>query len=239
MTLSADTASSIISFLLLAVAFLISIGLGGSVSAHLKLLIGDRLAVIEGYGSPNPFAHVGFFEIIIFCIFRIMWREPQPFDWDWSPGFRGYIERVVYLLGAAFFHIFLAAIGLFLGILFWKAKFFNLIVLFPSIPTGSVVHFFQTTMIPASSFSIVSALLLGHIVIANIILFLLELLNKTTKYIFMTYISPSRRDDIWFQLASLALILLLFIMFEDVLWMTAWHLISRPVIFCANLIGAL
>lgn len=222
------TVSSIISFIILAAASLVSVGIAGSLSAYIKLWIGDQAAIEEGFGDPNPFVHIDVINIIIFLIFKILWRVRQPFSWYWSEGARGYVERVVYVIGVGCVHLLLASGALLTGTMLWGISFYKMAFIYPGVSAHKQVSLVKALFAESSSLSRIAILLCAAFIMVNLILCLFELLNRVIEYVLMTYIFPYRQD-LWIHILSVLLIFSLFLVFESPLWAAAWRIAAWPV----------
>ena len=105
----AFSALSLASLLLFVSAFLLLIGIQGSLSAYIKSWVGDDTALQEGFDSCNPFVHMHPLAVLLFLVFRFLFCNRQPFAWVWADGWRGIFQRLFFVLGVTFFHLVSAA----------------------------------------------------------------------------------------------------------------------------------
>ncbi len=138
------------------------------VSAYIKYFIGDNTALEEGYGNPNPFIHIDFFGIILFLLTKIILRVRQPFNWNWKDGINGIFQRLFFLLGTTFFHIFFAILLLIIGIHFWSSIFLILVCNVSNCEPNKIILLFKTLLPNENSLSIISILFLAHLTFVNI-----------------------------------------------------------------------
>lgn len=234
--LAQSSVSSLVSFIILAVAFLISIGIFGSLSAHMKAWIGDSTALEEGYGSCNPFIHIDFIGIIIFFIFNMFWRVKQPFNFNWSPGKRGFFERIIYLIGISFSHLIFASLLLLIGSAIWKGPFIQFAFIFRQIPSSETAGIVSSLFNNFSSFTRISVIMMASLITVNIILSFFDLINRVINYFLMTYIFPYRQD-LWIYVGSIIVIFSLFSIFETTLWTAAWKFVTFPLSFLLSYFG--
>lgn len=222
---SLSNTSSVISFILLVLAFLIAVGFSGAISAYVKYIIGDQNAMEEGYGNPNPFMHIDMIGILIFLCTKIILRNSQPFDWSWAEGVKGFFQKIFYMIGTSFSHILIAASVFIISIKIWGIYFLSLGINFMSCDQSKLIGLLKVCFPSAAPISIIIILFLLHFAFINIILSLFDLLTKIFDYVLNMYILKYVEEANWMIFLPSIGIIILFVLFENVLWKTAWNII--------------
>lgn len=218
-----------LSLFLVTASLIIFVTIGGFFSSYFYKLIGDSTSWENGFDSLNPLNHIDLFNILIFMITGwFLGMKRPPFDNDFKMNqFIDVCKMILYIIGPGLFHIIIAAIILFLGVLCFSIPFFQLAIK-TSLRANSYFIFDIVSILKINGIKLLFATFCLYSISINLILALLNFIFAFIDILFKRYFVYMMADMKFIFLFYVAIFLFV-AFFSGYITYFFWKIIVLPL----------
>jgi hypothetical protein len=218
----------LVSFIISLAVFLFFIGLGGAANAYIRSWFGDDSALISGFNSINPLVHIDEISILFYIIFGFIIRKRQPISFFSRNGWKGFLEKIVFISGSALFHLIISSLSLLLLFL-WKGDIIIEIALrTPSGASSNFIKVLQNIFENSRGYEIISLLSLLYTVSINLQLSIFNFFVNLVTLFFEEYL-VNYLDTFMVTFLSILALFLIFTIYQAVFLAFCWNIILLPI----------